>query len=646
MDFFAIDSQTGDISLLRELDYENALTACNITMQAVQVNDCTMIGEATLIVTVNNVNECPRFVENEFNAEISPDDPFLLQAGSLERLMIGVTDEDLVFQGNFTSDPPDAVKLSLVESTDNGRFVSYFITLSDPSSITADTTIQLFVSDNTTDVPCPQAVANISVSVLTVGLAPDFSQPEYSGLVAENAMIGDIVANVSAVNSDGATAGIVYYLQLVSQGGEFIFNVDPDSGEISVANDTGLDAESVHQFTLLVEARDESGPYYRSSFASVIIDVLDINEFSPSFDGSIYEAEIEEEMIGGSCVLTVQASDSDIDSELQYSIDSSNVPFNISSATGEITTARRLDLEDPTNTEPYYNITVIVSDGTFDDSTYVLITVLDVNDNAPSFFGDEPFDISIPENEMDTIAFNITAYDADETSFVMYQLNDPMDDDRFSLDNVTGTLTITGPFDYETEKEFLLVVVASDTEFSTQTTVVVSITDVNDNAPQFTSTCPFAEVEEGVELGTAVCQVVAEDADDDGMAAVNYTITGGSGMGMFEISDTGLISTATADLDRETTSSFTLEITASDYGTPVLSNTTIVNVSLVDVNDNPPLFEMTTDNIFVEVDDMNAVPTRLYSVKATDEDLSPFDIIQCEQQTDKSSFLVLTSEGC
>ncbi|XP_072164762.1 cadherin EGF LAG seven-pass G-type receptor fmi-1-like [Diadema setosum] len=115
-------------------------------------------------------------------------------------------------------------------------------------------------------------------------------------------------------------------------------------------------------------------------------------------------------------------------------------------------------------------------------------------------------------------------------------------------------------------------------------------------------------------------------------------------MGMFEISDMGLISTATADLDRETTSSFTLNITASDYGTPVLSNTTIVNVSLVDVNDNPPLFEMTTDNIFVEVDDMNAVPAHLYSVKATDEDLSPFDIIQCEQQTDKSFFLVLTSE--
>lgn len=68
---------------------------------------------------------------------------------------------------------------------------------------------------------------------------------------------------VEASNSEMNSDGIVYRLQMASDGGEDVFSVDAESGVVYVVMEDGLDAEKVKQYTLIVEAVDERGTYYR-----------------------------------------------------------------------------------------------------------------------------------------------------------------------------------------------------------------------------------------------------------------------------------------------------------------------------------------------------------------------------------------------
>ena len=74
----------------------NVLNQIIIISKATQTDNCERFAEAILTVTVNDVDECPFFLEEQYSGQLSNDDPFVLSLGSNERLMVGVSDEDLV----------------------------------------------------------------------------------------------------------------------------------------------------------------------------------------------------------------------------------------------------------------------------------------------------------------------------------------------------------------------------------------------------------------------------------------------------------------------------------------------------------------------------------------------------------------------
>ena len=138
-------------------------------------------------------------------------------------------------------------------------------------------------------------------------------------------------------------------------------------------------------------------------------------------------------------------------------------------------------------------------------------------------------------------------------------------------------------------------------------TLTVTVTDVND-PPVFhvateanglaDDTAPI-EIPENTAMGAEVARVRAVDADSD---SVTYAITGGSGMGVFDIdSSTGAI-TLNAPLDYETATSHTLTVTASDGGTPALTDTMTLTVTLTDINDVIPTYtESGADDASVQI---------------------------------------------
>ncbi|NXG04487.1 CADH9 protein, partial [Sakesphorus luctuosus] len=99
-------------------------------------------------------------------------------------------------------------------------------------------------------------------------------------------------------------------------------------------------------------------------------------------------------------------------------------------------------------------------------------------------------------------------------------------------------------------------------------------------------------------LGTSVIQVTATDADDanyGNSAKVVYSIL--QGQPYFSVDpETGIIKTALPDMSRENREQYQVVIQAKDMGGQMggLSGTTTVNITLTDVNDNPPRFPQST----------------------------------------------------
>ena len=141
---------------------------------------------------------------------------------------------------------------------------------------------------------------------------------------------------------------------------------------------------------------------------------------------------------------------------------------------------------------------------------------------------------------------------------------------------------------------------------------------MNDNPPQFASKYYFASISEGVDSGTDVVRVMATSRDIGVNAEISYTIIGGNEQRKFSIEqETGLVS-VTGKLDYERAKDYFLTIQALDGGTPPLSNHATVNISIMDVNDNKPIF--TQLSYSASVTENSPVGSSIVTLTATDLD--------------------------
>ncbi|KAK2142951.1 hypothetical protein NP493_4693g00003 [Ridgeia piscesae] len=116
--------------------------------------------------------------------------------------------------------------------------------------------------------------------------------------------------------------------------------------------------------------------------------------------------------------------------------------------------------------------------------------------------------------------------------------------------------------------------------------------DVNDNAPKFESNPYRVSLAENAAIGSSIVQVVAHDTDAGPSADISYMFAPVSTefLSVFSVNaHSGWINTL-VKLDRETTASYELHVVAMDHGTPALSDTTIIEVTITDHNDEPPVF--------------------------------------------------------
>nr|XP_033790912.1 cadherin-20 isoform X2 [Geotrypetes seraphini] len=168
----------------------------------------------------------------------------------------------------------------------------------------------------------------------------------------------------------------------------------------------------------------------------------------------------------------------------------------------------------------------------------------------------------------------------------------------FTIDDTTGDIHAIQRLDREERSQYTLRAQALDRRtgrpMEPESEFIIKIQDINDNEPKFLNGPYAASVPEMSPVGTSIIQVIATDADDPtygNSARVVYSIL--QGQPYFSVdSKTGIIRTALTNMDREAREYYEVIIQAKDMSGLLggLAGTTTVNITLSDVNDNPPRF--------------------------------------------------------
>ncbi|KFV53241.1 Protocadherin-23, partial [Tyto alba] len=288
--------------------------------------------------------------------------------------------------------------------------------------------------------------------------------------------------------------------------------------------------------------------------------------------------------------------------KLHFSIakdDDDDVHFEIDSLTGDLFLSKELDYE----TASHFLLQVIIKDYNnnppWNNTVFLSIDVEDQNDHSP-YFQDDFVVIGIEENvPVGTLVYTFNAKDGDGgflNSKIQYSLEmSNTGENPFLIHPSYGTLTTAFPLDREITRSVILTVSAADQAINLtdrrldSLAVKIVILDINDNRPSFTSS-PLSYVMEDVEVGFLVHHIIARDPDEGRNGQVTYRILSGNENKAFVLDKiTGLLTTAQL-LDREIQERYSLTVMALDDGSPALSATQVLTITVLDVNDETPVF--------------------------------------------------------
>uniref|UniRef100_A0A7N6ALE1 FAT atypical cadherin 2 n=1 Tax=Anabas testudineus TaxID=64144 RepID=A0A7N6ALE1_ANATE len=570
-DLFRIDPDVGDVSLQRPLDFE-ALNKYVLTVFATDEGEPSHSTVAQLSIQVRNRTN-PIFQTLLYPLKVPENVPpfttiLHVQARNPEgyRLIYNLEEENA--STHFHVDFKTGV-LTVTNPLDYETQTMHVLTVRATDSVTG-----------------AFSEASIEVEVEDVNdNAPVFSKPLYNVNIAEGLPVGTSVIQLSASDRDSGRNKDLTFTMVKTEGNETdFFKIDPQSGLIVTKQ--VLDHEDIKQFNLKIKATDK-GSVPLSSEAHVFVNVTDVNDNPPDFVSSQYEATLDEMAKCGHIVIKIQASDPDDGdlNNLRYKILSGNEGryFNINESSGIISFSNVCKR----NLDPYYNLTVAVSDGVFQKAAPVNIDMINSNRHSP-YFKQSIYEAELAENaEAGTRVIRLAAIDPDDGPYgsVDYTIINKLADDKFAIDH-DGQIVTTQPLDREnpTQRVLAIKVMAKDGGGKVAfCTVKIILTDENDNVPQFQASEYQVSIQSSVNKGSPVIQIMAYDADDGKNADVTYTVDEAEEVteDIIEINPfTGVVSVKESLVGKEN-KIFNFKVKARDGSLPFYNTTVPVQVKVV-----------------------------------------------------------------
>ncbi|XP_072664265.1 protocadherin-7 isoform X8 [Canis lupus baileyi] len=403
-----------------------------------------------------------------------------------------------------------------------------------------------------------------------------------------------------------------------------------------------LDREQRDSYELTLRVRDGGDPP-RSSQAILRVLITDVNDNSPRFEKSVYEADLAENSAPGTPILQLRAADLDVgvNGQIEYvfgaATESVRRLLRLDETSGWLSVLHRIDREEVNQ----LRFTVMARDRgqpPKTDKATVVLNIKDENDNVPSIeirkIGRIPLKDGVANVAEDVLVdtpialVQVSDRDQGENGVVTctvvgdvpFQLK-PASDTEGDQNKKKYFLHTSAPLDYETTREFNVVIVAVDSgspSLSSNNSLVVKVGDTNDNPPVFGQSVVEVYFPENNVPGERVATVLATDADSGKNAEIAYSLDSAV-MGTFAIDpDSGDILVNTV-LDREQTDRYEFKVNAKDKGIPVLQGSTTVIVQVADRNDNDPKFMQDVFTFYVKENLQPNSPVGMVTVMDADK---------------------------
>nr|XP_046264197.1 cadherin-7-like [Scatophagus argus] len=475
MSIFTIDENTGDIHATKRLNREEQAYYTLRAQARDRKTNFLVEPESQFIIKVQDINDNePKFLEGPYIARVAERSPV-----GTSVVTVVATDADDPTYGNsarliysllqgqpyFSVEPKTGVVRTALPDMDRELRDHYLLVVQAKDMIG-----QMGGLSGTTSVTVMLTDVNDN--------PPRFPYKSYQFSVPESVLVSAVVAKIKALDVDvGPNAEMDYRILDGDALGTFSILTDPNTQEGLITLHKTLDFETKSSYMLRVEASNRyvdarflsTSPF--SDMATVCLLVEDVDE-PPVFSSSISRMMISEAAAVGTDVGSVLAHDPDAtNSPVRYSIDRKSDMeryFNIDSSSGVITTIRPLDRENIA----LHNITVLATesgDQSQVGKAVVLISVRDINDNAPSFAIE--YETFVCENSKPgQIIQTVSAVDRDEPEnghhFLFSLTTEAAGNVSFTLrdnkDNTASILTRRGGFLQQVQLVHFLPVVISD----------------------------------------------------------------------------------------------------------------------------------------------------------------------------------------
>ncbi|NXW97941.1 PCDGA protein, partial [Larus smithsonianus] len=360
------------------------------------------------------------------------------------------------------------------------------------------------------------------------------------------------------------------------------------------------------------------------------VEILDINDNSPTFPERNSVLEISEYTAPGTRFPLEKAQDPDIGvNSLQNYECTESTYFTLDVKNGddgmkypELMLVKSLDREQ----QAAHNLILTATDrGTpvKSGSTTIKIIVLDGNDNAPEFT--QPvYKVTVREDvAVGSRLLQVSATDRDEgpnaeVKYSFFKIPEKFDK-TFKLDPESGEIEITQKLNFEEQEFYELDVQARDTGgLSSHSKVLITVADVNNHVPEIVIMSVLSPVPEDTPLGTVIAIFSVQDRDSGANGEVRCSI-GGRLPFRLEKTFEDYYRVVTAEvLDREAVSEYNVTVRASDGGSPPLWSSAVLSLRVLDVNDNAPVFAEARYS--ARVAENNAAGALVLTVRAADAD--------------------------